>query len=62
MLAPLLFNIFFAAVLNVVYMRFKADNDIMNALVHMKKKTGAEGRGKATAGEPVLATSLWGML
>ena len=28
-LAPLLFNIFFAAVVNVAYTRFKADKDIM---------------------------------
>ena len=34
----------------------------MDALGHFRKKTGAEGRGRATDGEPVLATSLWGML
>ena len=34
----------------------------MDALVHLRKKTGAGGRGEATAGEPVLATPLWGML
>ena len=61
-LAPLLFNIFFAAVINVAYTRFKADKDIMDALVHLRKKNGAGGRGEATAGEPVLATLLWGML
>ena len=44
-LAPLLFNIFFAAVINVAYTRFKADKDSMNALVHMRKKTGAGGAG-----------------
>ena len=57
-LAPLLFNIFFAAVINVAYTRFKADKDIMDALVHRRKKKGAGGRGEATAGEPVLATPL----
>ena len=31
----------------------------MNALVHLKKK---QGRGEATAGDPALATSLWGMI
>ena len=61
-LAPLLFNIFFAAVINGAYTRFKADKDIMNALVYLRKKMGEGGRGKATAREPVLATPLWGML
>ena len=60
-LAPLLFNIFFAAVINVASARFKADKDIMDALVYLRKKKGAGGRGEATAGEPVLATLLWGM-
>ena len=60
-LAPILFNIFFAAVINVAYTHFKADKDIMYALVHLRKKKGAGGRGEATAGEPVLATLLWGM-
>ena len=61
-LAPPLFNIFFVAAINVTYTRFKADKDIMDALVHPRKKKRAEGRGKATAGEPVLVTLLWGML
>ena len=61
-LAPLLLNIFFAAVINVAYTRFKADKDIMDALVHLRKKKEAWGRGGATAGEPVLETPLWGML
>ena len=39
-LAPPLFGIFFAAVTNVAYTRFKADNGIMNALVHLRKKIG----------------------
>ena len=38
-LAPLRFSIFFADVTNVAYTRFKADKDIMDALVHLKKKT-----------------------
>ena len=42
-LAPLLFNIFFAAVINVASTRFKADKGIMDALVHLRKKRGAEG-------------------
>ena len=61
-LAPLLFNIFFAAVINVVSTRFKADKGIINALAHLRKERGAGGRGEATAGESVLATPLWGML
>ena len=61
-LAPLLFNIFFATVINVASTRFKVDKGVMDALVHLKKKRGAGGRGEATAGESVLATPLWGML
>ena len=61
-LAPLLFNIFFAVDINVAYTRFKADKDIMEALLYLRKKTGAGGREESTAGESVLATPLWGML
>ena len=42
-LAPLLINIFFAAVINVAYTRFKADKDIKDALVHLNKKNGGKG-------------------
>ena len=45
-LAPLLLNIFFAAVINVASTRFKADKGIMDALVRLRKKGGAGGRGK----------------
>ena len=45
-LALLLFNIFFAAVINLASTRFKADEGIMDALVHLRKKRGAGGRGK----------------
>ena len=62
MLAPLLFNIFFAAVVNVASTRFKADKGIMDALVHLRKKRGAGGRGGATVGESALATPLSGIL
>ena len=62
MLAPLLFNIFFAVVINVASTRFKADKGIMDALVLLRKKTGVGRRGEVTAGVPVLATPLWGML
>ena len=58
-LAPPLFNIFFAAVIHVAYTRLKGDKDIMDAVVGLRKETGAGG---TTAGEPVPTTSLWGML
>ena len=58
MLAPLLFNTFFVVVINVAYTRFNADKDIMDALVHLRKKKGARGQREATAGEPILATLL----
>ena len=45
-LTPFRFNIFFAAVINVAYTRFKAYKDIVDALVHLRKKKGAGGRGK----------------
>ena len=64
-LAPLLFNIFFVAGISVAYTRFKLDKDIMDALVNLRKKTGAGGAGGgggATGGEPVRGTSFWVML
>ena len=61
-LAPLLFNIFFAAVINVASTSFKADNGIMDALMHLRKKKGAREREEATAGKSILATPLWGLL
>ena len=50
-LAPLLFNISFTAVINVASTRFKVDKGIMDALVHLRKKKRAGGWGKATVGE-----------
>ena len=44
-LAPLLFNIFFTAVINVASARFKADKGIVDVLVHLRKKKGAGGAG-----------------
>ena len=44
-LAPLLFKIFFAAFINVVYTRFKADKDFMDASVHLRKRAGVGGGG-----------------
>ena len=54
----LMFNIFFAAVINVASTRFKAGKGIMNAMLHLRKKRGAGRRGEETAGESVLATPL----
>ena len=62
MLTPQLFNIFFAAVINVASTHFKGDKGINDALVHLRKKRGTGGRREATAGELVLAMPLWGML
>ena len=45
-LALLLFNIFFVAVINVVSTRFKAERGFMDALVHLRKKKGWGGGGK----------------
>ena len=61
-LAPLLFNIFFTVVISVASTRFMADKGIMDALVHLRKKSGAGRRREATVGESVLATPLWGIL
>ena len=61
-LAPLLFNMFFAAVINLASTRFKAEKGIMDGLVHLRKKRGTGGRGEATVEESALATPLWGML
>ena len=44
--APFLFNIFFAAVINLASTRFKAEKGVMDALVHLRKKSGAGGGGK----------------
>ena len=46
MLAPLMFSIFFAAVINVTSTCFKADKGIMDALVHLRKKSG-QGAGRS---------------
>ena len=60
-LASLLFNIFFAAVINVTYTRFKANKYIVDAVVHPRKQKGVGGWEESTAEEPVLETSFWGM-
>ena len=45
-LAPLLFNIFFAALINVARTHFKVNKSTMDALVHLSKKRGRGGEGK----------------
>ena len=55
-LAPLLFDIFFAAIINVVYSRFKANKDFIGVLVHLREKMGAGVHGEAIARESVLTT------
>ena len=61
-LEPLLFNIFFAAIINVAYMRFKADKDIMDALVKLRNKKEAGGGGsicrRASPGDAALGYAL----
>ena len=44
-LAPLLFNIFFAAVINVASTRFKADKGTMDALTPEEEKGGGGAGG-----------------
>ena len=58
MLAPILFNIFFAALTNVVYTRFKADEDIMDARVHLKRKMGVEGNNRLRASPGDIAVTM----
>ena len=59
-LAPLLFNIFFAAVINLASTRFKADEGIMDALVHLRKKRGAGGSNcrRVSPGDAALGHAL----
>ena len=49
-LAPLLFNIFFVAAINVACARFKADEGSMDALLHPRKKRNVGVREEATVG------------
>ena len=61
MLAPLLLNIFFAAVINVAFTRFKADEYMMDVLMHLKEKTGGAGGSncrRASPGDAVLGLGL----
>ena len=42
-LSPLLFNVFFAAVLHIVLLRFSEDEGIMANLVHLVEEDGVDG-------------------
>ena len=60
--APLLFNIFFVAVINAAYMRFKADKERHHGRFGVSEgENGGGGTGGVTAGEPVLKTLLCGI-
>ena len=61
-LAPLLFNIFSAAVINVTSTRFKANKGIMDALIYLRKKRGAGDGGMQLPESQSCATPLWSML
>ena len=59
-LAPHLFNTFFAAVINVTSTRFKADEGIMDALLHLREKRGAGGSNcrRVSPGDAALGHAL----
>ena len=44
-LSPLLFNIFFAAVIHAVLVRFREDPEILRDLVHLKEDLEEDGWG-----------------
>ena len=58
-LSPLLFNIFFAAVLNVVLQRFSEDPAILAKLVHLKAPSTSMGPEPAM---DYVRRAVWGML
>ena len=58
-LSPLLFNIFFAAMLNVVLQRFSEDPAILAKLVHLKKLSTSIGPEPAM---DYVRRAVWGML
>ena len=59
MLSPLLFNIFFAVVLNVVLQRFSEDPAIPAELVHLKEPSTSMGPDPAM---DYVRRAVWGML
>ena len=58
MLSPLLFNIFFAALIEVVLVRFSEDGTILKDLVYLKEETRV-GAGTLLGRA---RTAVWGML
>ena len=58
-LSPLLFNIFFAAVLNVVLQRFSEEPAILAELVHLKEPSTSMGPEPAM---DYVLRAVWGML
>ena len=59
MLSLLLFNIFFAAVLNVVLQRFSGEPAILAKLVHLKEHSTSMGPEPAMG---CVRRAVWGML
>ena len=59
MLSPLLFNNFFAAVLNVVLQRFSEEPAILAELVHLKEPSTSMGPEPAM---DYVRRAVWGML
>ena len=58
-LSPLLFNIFFAAVLNVILQRFSEDPAILAELVHLKEPSTSMGPEPAM---DYVRRAVWGMM
>ena len=58
-LFPLLLNIFFAVVLNVVLQRFREDPVILAEVVHLKEPSTSTGPGPAM---DYVRRAVWGML
>ena len=58
--ASSLFDIFYVAFIDMAYTRFKADEDIMDAFVHLKKKPRAWGSSsrRAIPGDVTLGHAL----
>ena len=59
MLSPLLFNIFFSAVLAIVLQRFSEDTTILAKLVHLKESPMSMGRKPAM---DYVRRAVWGVL
>ena len=59
-LSPLLFNVFFAAAIHAVLVRFSEDPDILRDLLHLEEDLGEDG----VKVEPLACVrrAVWGML